>query len=66
MDDTEPNNKNRYGNVLQTKEQKHEGHTLQQRHGIKTSFLIYMLYVTCRVMNRNSNVVVRLNLGSVQ
>ena len=36
MDDMEPNNKNRDGNVLQTKEQKHEGQTLQQRHDIKT------------------------------
>jgi hypothetical protein len=35
MDDSQPNNKRRYGNVFQTKEKTHEGHTLQQRHAIK-------------------------------
>jgi len=58
MDDSEPNNKN----VLQKKERKQEGHPVQQRHGIKTSFPFYMIYVTSRVMNKHSNIV-RLNIG---
>ena len=30
------------------------------------SVLFYMIYVTCRVMNKNSNVIVQLNLGGHQ
>jgi hypothetical protein len=53
MNDSEPNNNSTHTNVLQTKEHKHEGYTVQQRHEIKTSqFPPYMIYVTCRVMNK--------------
>ena len=36
MDDSEPNNNSTHTNVLQTKGEKHEGHTVQQRHETKT------------------------------
>jgi hypothetical protein len=32
MNDSEPNNNSTHTNVLQTKEHKHEGYTVQQRH----------------------------------
>jgi hypothetical protein len=49
---------------LKTKEQIHQRYTLQHWHGIQpVSFHFYMTYVTCRVLNKNSNVVVQLNLG---
>ena len=54
MNDSEPNNNSTHTKVLQTKEHKHEGYTVQQRHEIKTSQsppLPYMIYGTCRVMN---------------
>jgi hypothetical protein len=58
MDDSEQNN-----NCTQTKEQ-NQGHTVQQRHGIKTSqfaLLHDICHLSCN--EKNSNVVARLNLG---
>ena len=59
MDDSEPNN-----NSTHTKEHKHEGYTVQQKHEIKTSQyppLHDICHLTCN--EQNSNVVARLNLG---
>ena len=36
MDDSEPNNNSTHIHVLQTKGEKHEGHTVQPRHETKT------------------------------
>ena len=49
MDDSKPNN-----NSTHTKEHKHEGYTVQQNYEIKTSQFppLYVIYVTCRVMNK--------------
>jgi hypothetical protein len=52
---------------LQTTEQQQEGNTLHQRHGIKTSqfpLLLDICHLLCDEQIKNSNVVVRLNLGA--
>ena len=65
MNDSEPNNNSTHTNVLQTKEHKHEGYTVQQRHEIKTSQsppLHDACHLSCN--EQNSNVVAPLYHGS--
>jgi hypothetical protein len=64
MDDSEPSNNSTQTEMFKNKEQIHQRHTLQQRHGIQpVNFPLCVIYVTCHVMNKHSNVVARLNLG---
>ena len=63
MNDAEPNNNNTHTTSLQTTEQQREENALHQRHEIKNS-QFPLLHDICHLLcdEKNSNVVVRLNL----
>jgi hypothetical protein len=65
MDDSEPNNNSTHIHVLQTKGEKHEGHTVQPRHETKTRqcpLLHDICHLSCN--EQNSNVVAPLYRGA--